>query len=68
MESYARFKANVSSFAVVNERAEQHIKLVQDFIDQTHDEDSLQDTLQVCKENRKKITKDVKKQILFCES
>ena len=45
----------------MNDRAERHIRLVQDPIDRTHSEPALQDSLQVVTENRKKITKDLKK-------
>ena len=46
---------------MVNDRAERHIRLVQDFVAQTHDEGLLQDTMQVVTKNRKEVGKDMKK-------
>ena len=36
--TYTKFKHAVNNTAVVNDRAEKHIKLVQDFIDRSHSE------------------------------
>jgi len=46
-QSFTYFSKCVSQLSVVNDRAERHIKLIQDFIQRTHNEDRLQDTLQV---------------------
>jgi len=46
-QSFTYFSKCVTQLAVVNDRAERHIKLIQDFIGRTHNEDRLQDTLQV---------------------
>ena len=46
-QSFTYFSKCVRALAVVNDRAERHIKLIQDFIERTHNEDRLQDTLQV---------------------
>ena len=47
--------------AVVNDRAERHIRLVQDFIGTSHDEERFQDNLQVIHQNRKDISKNASK-------
>ena len=59
--SYTNFQNQVANLAVVNDRAERHIRLVQDFVAQTHDEGLLQDTMQVVTKNRKEVGKDMKK-------
>lgn len=59
--SYHEFQSQIGNLAVVNDRAERHTRLIQDFIDQSHDENLLQDTLQVVKKNRNEIKKDMKK-------
>jgi hypothetical protein len=46
-QSFNYFSKCASQLAVVNDQAERHIKLIQDCIGKTHDEDRLQDTLQV---------------------
>ena len=59
--SYTNFQNQVANLAVVNDRAERHIRLVQDFVAQTHDEGLLQDTMQVVTKNRREVGKDMKK-------
>ena len=59
--TYTKFKHAVNNTAVVNDRAERHIILVQDFIDRSHSEAVLQDSLQVVTDNRKKISKEATK-------
>ena len=38
--------------------AEWHIRLIQDFIGQSNDDNQLQDTIQVVQRNRQQFTKD----------
>ena len=59
--TYTKFKHAVNNTAVVNDRAERHIRLVQDFIYRSHSEAVLQDSLQVVTDNRKKISKKATK-------
>ena len=59
--TFTKFVDAVKNVAVVNDRAERHIRLVQDFIRGSNDENVLQDTLQVVTENRKKLSKDATK-------
>ena len=59
--TYTKFKHAVNNTAVVNDRAERQIRLVQDFIDRSHSEAVLQDSLQVVTDNRKKISKEATK-------
>ena len=56
-DTFCDFAIAVKQLAVVNDRAERHIRLVQDFIGLTHHEDSLQDTMQVVLKNRQDICK-----------
>lgn len=60
-ESYSNFCSYIKAMAVVNDRAERHIRLVQDFIGTSHDEDRFQDNLQVIHQNRKDISKNASK-------
>jgi hypothetical protein len=46
-QSFTYFSKCVRTLAVVNDRAERHIKLIQDFVERTRNEDRLRDTLQV---------------------
>ncbi len=46
-KSFNYFSQCVSQLSVINDHAERHIKLIQDFIHRTHNEDRLQYTLQV---------------------
>ena len=62
--SFKTFVSSVGQIAVVNDRAEKHIKLVQDFIGRTHSEDRLRDTMMVVLDNRQKGSKHATKQDL----
>ena len=50
--SYSRLKSQINGLQVTNVMAERNIRLVSDFIMKNHDEDKLQDSLQVVKKNR----------------
>nr|XP_047127087.1 uncharacterized protein LOC124808057 isoform X1 [Hydra vulgaris] len=62
--SFKTFMSSVHQLAVVNDRAERHIKLIQDYIGRTHSEDRLQDTMIVVLDNRRKVSKHATKQDL----
>ena len=59
--SWNYFQKCILQTGVVNDRAERHIRLIQDFIKRTHNEEGLQNTLQVVKRNREIISKDATK-------
>ena len=54
-EHYQRFKDFLCKLDVVNDRAERGVKLIQDFIDTSHSESTLQDLLIVVSNERSKL-------------
>ena len=61
--SYSRLKSQVNALSVTNVMAERNIRLVSDFIMKNHDEDKLQDSLQVVKKNRSEFPADMTKKV-----
>ena len=59
--SYSRLKSQVNALSVTNVMAERNIRLISNFIMKNHDEDKLQDSLQVVKKNRSKFPADMTK-------
>ena len=53
-DSYRHFQHQVQDLAVLNDSAERHIKHVQDFMAQSHDEGLPQDTMQVVQKTEKR--------------
>ena len=59
--SFKRFKELASCIPVVNDSAERNVKLIQDFINSSHDEDLRQDLLLAVESKRKSDAKRVLK-------
>ena len=60
LSSFKRFKELASCIPVVNDSAERNVKLIQDFINSSHNEDLRQDLLLAVESKRKS---DAKKSI-----
>ena len=62
MSSYRKFSGFISQIQVVNDPAERAVKLIQDFVDTTQDEELRQCKLLSVSDQRKKYSKNMNKQ------
>ena len=62
MSSYRKFSGFISQIQVVNDPAERAVKLIQDFVDTTQDEELRQCKLLSVSDQRKKFSKNMNKQ------
>ena len=61
MSSYRKFAEFVKIMLVVNDPAERGVKLIQDFVDTSTDEDLRQARMLSASDQRKKLSKDAAK-------
>ena len=67
MSGYLKFRKFVRGLTVVNDPAERVIKLIQDFVECSHDEELRQDTMLAVSDHRKKFPRQQKKICLWLE-